>query len=70
MYKLLNKILLIIMNIGTVIVAVIEFSNNNYSRALTFIAIYPLLLLPFIINKTKLKLSDQEIFLYYFCFII
>ena len=65
MYKLLNKILLIIMNIGTIVVAVIEFSNNNYSRVLTFVAIYPLLILPFIINKTKLKLSDQEIFLYY-----
>ena len=70
MYKLLNKILLIIMNIGTIVVAVIEFSNNNYSRALTFIAIYPLLLLPFIINKTKLKLSDQEIFLYYLFILI
>ena len=65
MYKLLNKILLIIMNIGTIIVAVIEFSNNNYSRVMTFVAIYPLLLLPFIINKTKFKLSEQEVFLYY-----
>lgn len=64
-YKLLNKILLIIMNIGTIIVAVIEFSNNNYSRVMTFVAIYPLLLLPFIINKTKFKLSEQEVFLYY-----
>ena len=65
MYKLLNKILLIIMNLGTVIIAVLEFSNNNYARVLTFIAIYPLLFIPFIINKTKFKLSETEIFLYY-----
>ena len=37
MYKLLNKILLIIMNIGTIIVATIEFTNNNYSRIGTII---------------------------------
>lgn len=65
MYKLLNKILLIIMNIGTIIVATIEFTHNNYARVMTFVAIFPLLLIPFIINKTKLKLSDKEIFLYY-----
>ena len=65
MYKLLNKILLIIMNIGTIIVAILNFTNNNYSRVMTFVAIFPLLLIPFIINKTKLKLSDKEIFLYY-----
>ena len=65
MYKLLNKILLIIMNIGTIIVATLEFTNNNYARAMTFVAIFPLLLIPFIINKTKFKLSDKEIFLYY-----
>ena len=65
MYKLLNKILLIIMNIGTIIVAILEFTNNNYARAMTFVAIFPLLLIPFIINKTKFKLSDKEIFLYY-----
>ena len=65
MYKLLNKILLIIMNIGTIIVATLEFINNNYARVMTFVAIFPLLLIPFIINKTKLKLSDKEIFLYY-----
>lgn len=65
MYKLLNKILLIIMNIGTIIVATIEFTNNNYARVMTFVAIFPLLLIPFIINKTRLKLSDKEIFLYY-----
>ncbi len=65
MYKLLNKILLIIMNIGTIIVAILEFTNNNYARVMTFVAIFPLLLIPFIINKTRLKLSDKEIFLYY-----
>lgn len=65
MYKLLNKILLVIMNIGTIIVAILNFTNNNYSRVMTFVAIFPLLLIPFIINKTKLKLSDKEIFLYY-----
>lgn len=65
MYKLLNKILLIIMNIGTVLVAVLEFSNNKYDRVMTFVAIFPLLLIPFIINKTKFKLNDKEIFLYY-----
>ena len=65
MYKLLNKILLISMNIATIIVALIQFGNNNYSRIITFIAIYPLLLIPFIINKTKFKLSDKEVFLYY-----
>lgn len=65
MYKLLNKILLIIMNIGTIIIAILEFSNNNYARIMTFIAIFPLLLVPFIINKTKFKLSEQETFLYY-----
>ena len=43
MYKLLNKILLIIMNIGTVLVAVLEFSNNKYDRVMTFVAIFPLL---------------------------
>lgn len=65
MYKLFNKILLIIMNIGTLIVATLEFAHNNYARVMTFVAIFPLLLIPFIINKTKLKLSDKEIFLYY-----
>ena len=65
MYKLLNKILLIIMNIGTIVVATLEFTNNNYSRVMTFIAIFPLLLIPFIIDKIKFKLSDKEIFLYY-----
>ena len=65
MYKLLNKILLIIMNIGTIIVATLEFTNNNYARVMTFVAIFPLLLIPFIISKTRLKLSDKEIFLYY-----
>ena len=50
MYKLLNKILLIIMNIGTIIVATLEFTNNNYARAMTFVAIFPLLLIPFIIK--------------------
>ena len=65
MYKLLNKILLIFMNIGTVLVAAIEFTNNKYDRLITFIAIFPLLLLPFFINRTKFKLSEKETFLYY-----
>ena len=65
MYKLLNKILLVIMNIGTVLVAVLEFSDNKYDRAMTFVAIFPLLLVPFLINKTKFKLSEKETFLYY-----
>lgn len=65
MYKLLNKLLLILMNIGTVIVAVIEFSNQDFSRLLTFVAIFPVLLVPFILNKTKFKLSEFEICMYY-----
>ena len=65
MYKLLNKILLVIMNIGTLLVAILEFSNNKYDRVMTFVAIFPLLLIPFIINKTKFKLSEKETFLYY-----
>lgn len=58
------------MNIGTIIVAITEFTNNNYSRVMTFVAIYPLLLIPFFINKTKLKLSDKEMFLYYIFILI
>ena len=70
MYKLLNKILLIIMNIGTIIVALFEFSNNKYDRVMTFIAIFPILLIPFIMNRTKFKLSDKEVFLYYIFILI
>ena len=65
MYKLISKILLILMNILTVIIAIIAFCNNNYSRVLTYIAIFPILLLPFIINKTKYKLTDIETMMYY-----
>lgn len=65
MYKLLNKLLLILMNIGTVIVAVIEFSNQDFSRLLTFVAIFPILLVPFILNKTKFRLNEFEICMYY-----
>ena len=65
MYRLISKVLLIIMNVATVVIAVIKFANNNYSRTLTYIAIFPVLLLPFLINKTKFKLSDKEIMMYY-----
>ncbi len=65
MYKKLTRLLLIIMNLGTVLVATLEFTKGNFSRLLTFIAIYPLLFLPFIINKTKIKLDQSEVFLYY-----
>ena len=53
------------MNVATVIIAVIAFSNNNHSRTLTYIAIFPILLVPFIINKTKYKLNDFETMMYY-----
>lgn len=66
MYKILTRILLIIIIIGTPLVAIFEFLNNDFSRILTFIAIYPLLFVPLILNKLKFKLNDQEIFLYYF----
>lgn len=66
MCKVLTKILLIIINIGTPLIAIFEFCNNDFSRILTFIAVYPLLLVPLILNKLKFKLNDQEIFLYYF----
>lgn len=65
MYKLLTKILLIIMNIGTVVMAIFSFCNNDFSRIATFIAIFPVLMLPFFFKKTKLKLTNFEIFLYY-----
>lgn len=53
------------MNVATVIIAAIAFSNNNHSRTLTYIAIFPILLVPFIINKTKYKLNDFETMMYY-----
>ena len=65
MYKLISKILVILMNILTVIIAILAFCNNNYSRVLTYIAIFPILLVPFIINKTKYKLTDLETMMYY-----
>lgn len=66
MNKLLTKLLLIIMIIGTPIVAIFEFLDNDFSRILTFIAIYPLLFVPLILNKLKFKLNDLEIFQFYF----
>ena len=65
MYNLLNKLLLILMNIGTVIVAIFEFSNQDFSRLITFVAIFPVLLVPFLLNKTKFKLNEFEICMYY-----
>ena len=65
MYNLLNKLLLILMNIGTVIVAIFEFSNQDFSRLITFVAIFPVLLVRFLLNKTKFKLNEFEICMYY-----
>ena len=65
MYKRLTKLFIIIMNLGTILVATLEFTKGNFSRFLTFIAIFPVLLLPYVINKTKFKLDVQEMFLYY-----
>ena len=66
MYKRLIKLLILIMNLGTIIVAILEFTRGNFSRILTFLAIFPILFAPYIINKTKYKLNYQEMFLYYF----
>lgn len=65
MYKRLTKLLIVIMNLGTILVTTLEFSKDNFSRVLTFIAIFPVLLLPCLLNKVKFKLNEQEIFLYY-----
>lgn len=65
MYKRLTKLLIVIMNLGTILVAMLEFIKGNFSRILTFIAIFPVLLIPYFVNKTKFKLNPQEIFLYY-----
>ena len=53
------------MNLGTILVATLEFTKGTFSRILTFLAIFPVLLVPYIINKTKFKLLEPEIFLYY-----
>lgn len=65
MYKLLTKLLLIIMNAGTVLVACLEFFNGKFDRVLTFIAIFPILSIPFFLNKIKFKLTDFEVLMYY-----
>ena len=49
MHKRLTKLFIIIMNLGTILVATLEFIKGNFSRFLTFIAIFPVLLLPLIL---------------------
>ena len=63
-YNLYNKLLFFIMAIGTIIIAIMEMGSINKTRFITFIIIYPMLLVPLIIKKIKLKIKDDKIFLY------
>lgn len=62
--KIINRLLQFIMIIGTIIIAILNISNNNYSRVLTYVCMFPVLLIPFILNKTKLKLNNINIFVF------
>ena len=64
-YNLYSKLLLLVMSIGTIIIALMETGTANKTRIITFMIIYPMLLFPLILQKTKLKLDNSKIFLYY-----
>lgn len=62
--KLINRLLQIIMIIGTIFIAVTNITDNNYSRIVTYICMFPVLLVPYILNKTKLKLNETNILVF------
>ena len=64
-YNLYSKLLLLVMSIGTIIIALMETGTANKTRIITFMIIYPMLLFPLILQKTKFKLDNSKIFLYY-----
>lgn len=65
MYKFFTKMMILVMLLGTMLIAILEFSNNNFSRLLTFLALIPILAMPLLLSFTKFKLNSKEIFLYY-----
>lgn len=62
-YQILNLFLTILIILGTIYFAIFRYES---SRLLTYLAIIPLLLAPFLLKKTKYKLTPKEHLLYLF----
>lgn len=61
-YKLINFILVVVMVIGTL--GFIFFGSYS-NRILTYIVMFPLLIIPFLLYGTKYHLESKELFWYY-----
>lgn len=67
-YKLINFILVVVMVIGTL--GFIFFGSDS-NQILTYIVMFPLLIIPFLLYGTKYQLESKELFwYYYFCFLL
>lgn len=61
-FKILNKILIILLLVLTLIYTISDFRS---SRILTYIAVIPLIIVPYIFDKIIYKTTDKEKFIYY-----
>jgi len=62
MYKKINKILIILMILITILTLIFNYKPD---RLMTYILLIPTLCLPYIIKSIKIKLSDIDIMIYY-----
>ena len=61
--KKINQLFIVIMILGTITFMITSYDSD---RLLTYLAIIPVLFAPYLLKKTKYKLTDKELFAYYF----
>lgn len=64
-YKYLNLVLVLIMAIGSAFLCLYRISLGKYGRITTDLAVFLVLVIPFVLKKMKLVLTDKEKFIFY-----
>ena len=59
--KILNKILVAVMSIGTLFILFIDFNKNDFSRIFLYLGMLALIIIPTILKKLKLKINHKEL---------
>ena len=70
MLKIINRILVVMMMLGTGVIVYLDISSGIYGRIIVYLSILLVILIPWILNKTKFKLNEkQELIFLIFMFI-
>lgn len=69
MQKIINRILIAGMGLGTLWYLYQALTTSTYDRLATYIAVFPLLLLPFIYEKITKRRVDENMRLIYYVFL-